>query len=216
MPDGALFITAGDALKFDSGTNGAYTYIATLSETIPLAGASVSFDFGLGRTATGLGHTKDFQLIGFDSLGNQAFNINAWAENPNVGMTPSGQGLRWEATTGGSTVLLAGGNVIDLPGAADAVGDISAPSGFGNMTISLSATGYTLNWVRGATIGWTTDEIAFNEAAIDLTSISFNQRVTGNSGHNIDNIVVTAIPEPSSSVLLLGGLGGLCLLRRRK
>lgn len=66
----------------------------------------------------------------------------------------------------------------------------------------------------------------YHDAAINASGITladgetgrFVISLTGNEGNNsssfLDNVAVTIIPEPSS--LALVGLGGLCLLRRRR
>lgn len=37
-----------------------------------------------------------------------------------------------------------------------------------------------------------------------------------NAGELINNLVIATVPEPSSAAMVLGGVGVLCLLRRRK
>ncbi len=107
----------------------------------------------------------------------------------------SGVGQCWQATTNGTTSLFAGGNVTDLPGAADAAGDIAAGGGsqLGKMTPNLSTSGYTMRRQRGG-IDWTTSGIAFNQAAGDLSQIAFHQNdASAPAGHYLDNVEVRGL-----------------------
>ncbi len=196
VPEDSIVINNGRLIQDIATGPTASVYTATLTDPVSLNGATVSFDFALRRTLTGGSHGKDFQLIGYDSLGNQVFNINAWAENPSVGAIPSGNGQRWEATTDGTTALFQGGNLTELSGAPDAAGDIYAGGvpGMGTMTLNLSANGYTMSWTRGG-ISWTSDEIPFNQAAAtNLASISFHQNAASTAaGHFLDNVTVEGL-----------------------
>jgi MYXO-CTERM domain-containing protein len=66
-----------------------------------------------------------------------------------------------------------------------------------------------------------TSAISFSTTLVSNTAanlhVAFNAGVSGNGAFQqaiIDNVLVTAVPEPS--VALLGGLGMLALLRRRR
>lgn len=63
-------------------------------------------------------------------------------------------------------------------------------------------------------IGWETQEYTFT-ATKDLTSLSFTgDTENGFYGISLDNVTITAVPEPTSAALI--GLGGLALLLRRQ
>jgi hypothetical protein len=55
--------------------------------------------------------------------------------------------------------------------------------------------------------------MAFDDFVSDLTITMTNGR---NDGFGIDAIAIAAVPVPAAGLLLLGGLGGLAALKRRK
>jgi hypothetical protein len=85
---------------------------------------------------------------------------------------------------------------------------IPAPAGTG--ANSLTATSFNLNYDNTAGI------LTGDQIAIRFTSTSSD--LGGNAWHRtaiLDNVAITAVPEPSATALL-GGLGLLALLRRRR
>ncbi|MCP5536458.1 MAG: PEP-CTERM sorting domain-containing protein [Akkermansiaceae bacterium] len=141
---------------------------------------------------------------------------NAGTSNPGI-YFGSGSSGGWSVylgsgTTGGSALatstngLDAGGDVFDMRLTIDLVaetghfefkpdgGSWTTPTGMGSIDLSALDT--------GATDG--TNPLNWNSLYI-RTSLA---------GDTIDNIVVSAVPEPSSAALL--GLGGLALLFRRR
>ncbi len=230
VPDGSMTfpatLYAAGALRFDTSTGGtgvSHSYRATTTAVAPLTGSTVAFDFAFHRTQFN-NNAKDFQLIGFDASNNQIFNITASAQaDAGASGGTIDNDRRWFATTNGTTALFAAPNVQDLPGASDSFNDILQQGNLGTMTLTLEAAGYTMNWMRNKTVGegggvidWTTDAIAYNSVAPGaLSYITFNQNAVATAaGHAIDNVVITSIPEPAAA--LLGSLGCLALLRRRR
>lgn len=57
-------------------------------------------------------------------------------------------------------------------------------------------------------------EISFGEARESASIFFFNTKM--NDGFSLDDVAVSEVPLPASALLLLGGLGGLSLMRRKK
>lgn len=66
------------------------------------------------------------------------------------------------------------------------------------------------------TATWQRYSLSFTPSSTGSYLMSFqNQGVGNNVGAMLDNVAVTAVPEPTSAALLLAGLAGVSLLRRR-
>lgn len=70
--------------------------------------------------------------------------------------------------------------------------------------------------------GWTNTTYNFTAASTSATLRFIDQGISTNAAssfggdHLIDTVSITAIPEPSSALLLLGGFGALLMQRRRR
>jgi len=210
----------GRLLLVDRPTaNGAFS--AVLTKEIPTDGATVSFDVGTRRTGGG-NRNKDYDIVGFDSGGNESFHLRVITKSAN-----GAPETRLAVVSGGGT------ETFDLPTVAGADGDgdllnTGAPpftaDDIANIALQLTDSGYTIDFTRD-TISYTTDLLSFNDSTDMLERIEFQFAGGGSNGARtgfiLDNLVVTAVPEPASvAIWSLIGLGlagfGCYRLRRRK
>jgi hypothetical protein len=87
----------------------------------------------------------------------------------------------------------------------------------GSMTATFLNGGTTELVFGGASGAANNGEISYITAFFEsgVSSITFNVD-TANDGWGIDDITVSAVPLPAPALLLLGGLGGLAALRRKR
>jgi hypothetical protein len=192
---------------------------ADLTKEISTAGARVSFDIGTRRTQGN--RNKDYDIVGFDTAGNESFHLRVIAESSG---TPS---TRLAVITGGGAT-----ETFDLPGTADdSNGDLSnigAPpftvDDIANIALELTDSDYTISFMRDD-IAYLTGPIAFNESTDMLARIEFQFQGGGNDGLRtgfiLDNLTVVAAPEPTTLAiwsllgLALGGFGYVHCRRKR-
>ena len=152
--------------------------------------------------------------------------------------TPDEADLNFRSRNPGSDRLLS------TTGAYSTIGDSSAPNGdyefvsntefSGSIAVErVSATEVMLSGAISGNGGGTTHEVVYEPDSFDINLLAFhaNSNVFGepnadgdnlpdfpNNGLDFSNISVTfsAVPEPSSAILCLGALAGICLIRRRR
>lgn len=209
--------TANHALLLDRPTASG-TLTANLTGAVALASTTVSFDIGSRRlAAAGQPTGKDYDIIGLDASGNEAFHLRVLA-GPT---SPSGE--RLAAVTGGGTLT----SDLATTSGSDAFGDLPAvgnPDKMASISLSLQATGYVIQFSNpNVSNSYTTDLIAYNGSATTLSKIEFqfdgstvalDSFANQSSGFYLDNLVVTAVPTPAA---LPAGLAllGVTTLRRR-
>ena len=212
--------TDGSAAVIDFGAFSTSVDLAADPDVLAGGGYTVAFDFQRGQAG---GFTGVF--IGYDPSsvetqdGGAAFGPINGTNSATPGITDAaflfqnqmGEGrVQYNSFVGGDDasddVTINFDNVYSdgtgtLTGVHSALLTVNAPSGFGDGadgSVSISVDGNLV----------TTQDVTFDGNFGGVVGFSANQ---GNA--RIDNLVISAIPEPASLGLL--GIGGLALLRRR-
>ncbi len=87
-----------------------------------------------------------------------------------------------------------------------------------SMAINVGPSGlYTFSTAgkNSTNMGWTTYSTSF-VAVSAATTLSFASQTSGAYGAALDNIAVTAVPEPETFAMLLAGLGVMGVIARRR
>ena len=67
-----------------------------------------------------------------------------------------------------------------------------------------------------ADMKWQTATFLFTAGSDDDLTLSFQNQTVGPFGFALDNVAISAVPVPAAGLMLLGALGGLGALRRRR
>ncbi len=86
--------------------------------------------------------------------------------------------------------------------------------GSDSKALYVDVTGMSQASFTGAT-PFTTKSLSF-VASSTLTTLKFTSGATGSSGSVIDNVLVSAVPEPETYAMLLAGLGLMGVVARRR
>lgn len=161
-------------------------------------GVGSGLDFGTNPTIT---LAFDFSLS--NASGTVVWGLGAGNSFTGNGTFTVAQGLGWFQATGTTLQRRQGGNWVTM---GDPLGLNTAYSFEATFNVTDNTVTVSLNnTVIAENVAVTTNNVAPN--AFRIYSIS-------GSNIEVDNILITAIPEPSAA--LLGALGMLALLRRRR
>jgi VCBS repeat-containing protein len=181
-------------------------FSANMSAESPVNGAVVSFDVGTRRTQNNT-TDKDYDVVGFDSSGNESFHLTISASNDGGGPDDGTEERLGVITDGGATTTYDLTTVVG----ADADSDLDNTGGpaftntdLANIRLELGETGYTIQFTRDD-IHYVTEEIAYNGSAtmLDRIDVQFSGAPANNStaGFMMDNISVTIPPAiPSGTI----------------
>ncbi len=194
--DGSFGGNPGSAtLTFSPEQGKVYTLQTSLAFNRSGSGDWLGIGFAKGQD-TFAGTSNRF--LGPDTIGRAWMYFRSNTNNPSAAMNGVDDGATWTTlfpeTTTGNPVALDMRVVLDTTGGA------------GNWT----ATWFAKNTADSTyiTVRATTDLLTE-----DIDSVGYALSGTGISG-NVDNFSLTVVPEPSAA--LLGAIGALCLLRRRR
>lgn len=174
---------------------------------------------------TGNAGTQEFATLTLDAVADFSTNAVTWDFTTAIRRTGAGKGLRYEFLNGASTIATLDwfdGGSVTLTGTTTDSGTeaFSFLAAWGNGSASeikdfsavFSNTGLALNFESNSL------SVALGSTSIDrmvVSSISNGGTFEAERrGVFIEEITVTQVPEPTSA--LLGGLGLLFLLRRRR
>jgi hypothetical protein len=130
------------------------------------------------------------------------------------GFCTSGQCVDLDGSTGDAGVLsrqfsLFGGTAYTL--AFDLAGNMRG--GTDDVTISFGTSVLALTAVTAST-PYTTYSVAFTPAANGLFAVSFSNAGGDNVGTLLDNVSITAVPEPATFLMMFAGLLAMCAIGR--
>lgn len=181
------------------GASGTFDELIWATTVSPFSYATSTF-FEIDSDATNLFGAAEFQgaSLGSFTLGSQLFLAGQQKSYKNNGTDVTGHTLFWSLNGGGTSSSLGYGFQADLGGGDQRWGTDNYGGLTSNILSGLTPGDYTLSV-------WSTITTNGTDAATTI----FNNR----SGANY-NATFTVVPEPSAA--LLGGLGMMALLRRRR
>lgn len=232
------FGTTGTTLAVDGGDLD-YTYAATTSsrsgviksfsdQTLSNVGDNITFAFDLSQRTLGSLQSHSFRWA-IGNLGNPSEVTGVPVTADLTSATPFGSGTRemfqfsasTSTTTGfGQYVTGSSSPVHNQSGTATAIASFTGPasiatSGAGSVTLTITKTltGYD---VAQTAFGVTSSGTLTTGTDI-FNTIAFSMNNAGTLAFSLDNVTVTAVPEPATTALMLGfaTLGFILWWRRR-
>lgn len=111
------------------------------------------------------------------------------------------QGIAWDVLAGGSFFNSV---AFSLSDAADTGAELTVAAGGSDLTTFIDQANNTVDWIV----------ISFG-TGVDSAFVSLTNDIA-NDGFGIDDVTIAAVPLPAGAALMLTGLGGLAIARRRK
>ncbi|MDP0490236.1 MAG: PEP-CTERM sorting domain-containing protein [Verrucomicrobiota bacterium JB023] len=218
--------TANNSTFNDVGTPAGNYITASLSEPLNLAiGNPISVGFSLGSYGTN--NPTQFKLvhaIGLSSTGDEVFHLTWRAGSGGSTRELYARTFGQDNTTFGASGYqsMDGTKILDnVQNGINSTNTSNRPGGMIDIDLSIDGLlwGASATPTAGTFASTPASDLAITSGASDLASIQFfsshNSSVNNqNKGLWLDDITVTQIPEPSTA--LLGGMGLLALLRRRR
>ena len=185
----------------------------TVSLSVSAAEANTSFGIYLYESGTSNNLLMIFNLdSSIGNVGNELFRF--WKDATSVGTGDTGTIYGSSAVTGtnGTFDGTSNGYYSNAAVRGDAAVDGTSPYTFYNLTLDYDPTARTMKGTVGnfsSTLSIPVGDVIVNPSI----ALRVNDASTGAGSAKFDNFSV--IPEPSSSLLLLGGAGMLAIRRRR-
>ena len=184
---GQITVTSGVA----QGSGNSWADLGTTFSTTVGATATLWVAFDWGHDSTNTGGT--YGGLTFFDAGGQKFLI----------------GNTYDAAYWGMDGATDGATTVEMIGRKSAATRITLGAGLDTVDLWVQDSAFSLD----ANFNPIVSGSALATATAELSDVN-NLRIMGNNGQTFDNLSITSIPEPSAA--LLGGLGMLALLRRRR
>ena len=197
--------------------------LIALCTALPLAASAAGFNAGAEGWTTPVGGTQTWVASGGNGGGwVQVEDIDG---STDILLTAPAAWLGNWSTYVGGTLTFDAKNVNGISTDWSGFGEITLSGPGGSVQLDIVSAGlpptdgqwhhYSVMLTPGA--GWS-NAGAFGGVLANVTSLTINGEFHAGPGEIVgfDNIQVSAVPEPANAVLLLGGLGLLVGLRRKR
>jgi len=189
---------------------------------LPLAASAASFDSGDEGWTTPVGGIQTWKPTGGNGGG--WLQVEDTDGNTDILLTaPSAWLGNWSAYLGG-TLSFDARRINDVSTDWPGFGEVRLSGPAGSLVLDIAAPGQPAGdaWTRysvtlSPAAGWG-DAALLGAVLANVTSLTINGEFHAGPGEQVgfDNIQVSAVPEPTNAALLLGGLGLLAGLRRKR
>lgn len=206
------FDIAGDTFILVDRPLAPHVLTAELVSPVPLAGATMSFEYATRRTGD---HPKDVSFVGIDDTGAEVFEVVVSAKSD----PPDGQrlGFRGPDVDGELVDPIFDFDVVSGADLSDDLPNVGANPGLNGVAavkVFLLAEGYVIDF-RKPGRGYRTSVLPYRNAASTLTSVEI--RVNGggtgvSSGFFLDDFVVGSAGKPSDPNIIASPRVNLGLL----